>query len=181
MTTTILKTSINGLNVVLRYPKKGDAGQMCDYINKLSKEQTYITWQGEELLLKDEEKYLNEQLKRIENKETVQLLLFVNDKLSGISSIDLGSKIQSHIGNFGISISKEYRGKGMGKLLMKNVLDLAIKNINGLKIITLEVLAENTNAISMYKSFGFEEYGKLPNGNKYKGKYVDDILMFRNV
>ncbi|MEK7075258.1 MAG: GNAT family N-acetyltransferase, partial [Patescibacteria group bacterium] len=162
MKNTILETNLDGLDILLRYPKSGDAKSMCDYINILSKEKTYITWQGEKLKLKDEEKYLNDQLERIKNKETVQLLIFVNNKLSGISSIDLGKRIQSHIGNFGISIAKEFRGKGLGKLLMKNVLDQATTNIRDLKIITLEVFAENKRAMSIYENFGFKKYGKLP-------------------
>ena len=181
MKNTILKTNLNDLDILLRYPKKEDAKLMRDYINILSKEKTYITWQGEKLKLKDEEKYLNDQLKRIKNKETVQLLLFINNKLSGISSIDLGKRIQSHIGNFGISIAKEYRSKGLGRLLMRKVLDQAMLNIKDLKIITLEVFAENTKAIPMYKSFGFKEYGKLPDGNKYKDKFVDDVLMYKTI
>ncbi len=177
----ILKTNLNGLNVLLRYPKQGDAKLMCDYINILSKEKTYITWQGEEIKFTDEQKYLDKQIKRFKSKESVQLLLFVNNNLSGISSIDLGERVQDHIGSFGISILKEFRGMGLGKLLMKNMLEEAIKNLPRLKIITLEVFAENKKAISMYRIFGFEEYGKLPDGNKYKGKFVDDILMYKEI
>lgn len=181
MKDTILKTNLNGLNVLLRYPKQGDAKLMCDYINILSKEKTYITWQGEKIKLTDEQKYLDKQIKRFKSKESVQLLLFVNNNLSGISSIDLGERVQDHIGSFGISILKEFRGMGLGKLLMKNILDEANKNLPRLKIITLEVFADNKKAISMYKSFGFKEYGKLPDGNKYKGKFVDDILMYKKI
>lgn len=172
--------TIDNLDVVVRYPMNGDAKAMCNYINVLSKEKTYITWQGEKLKLEDEEKYLIKQLENIKNNETAQLLLFVNEELTGISSVDLGSKVHSHIGTFGISILKEYRGKGLGKLLMKHVLEEALKNLTKLKIITLEVFAENEKAIIMYKNFGFIEYGRLPNGNKYKGKLVDDILMYKN-
>lgn len=178
---TVYHEIVDCLDIVVRYPQEGDAMVMCDYINILSKEKTYITWQGEKLKLEDEEKYLVKQLKNIKNKETAQLLLFVNNGLAGISSIDLGSKVHSHIGTFGISISKEHRGKGLGRLLMKLVLEEALKNLTKLKIITLEVFAENEKAIEMYKDFGFIEYGKLPKGNKYKGRLVDDVLMFKNV
>ena len=54
-------------NVIIRYPGKSDAKVMCDYINSLSKEKTYITYQGETITLKDEQEYLKDQLKRIKN------------------------------------------------------------------------------------------------------------------
>lgn len=163
-------------NILVRYPEISDIKVMCDYINTLSKEKTYITWQGEEIKLKDEEKYLKSQLEKFKKSQSVQLLLFVDNKLSGISSVDMKERIQSHVGTFGITIIKEHRGKGLGKLLTKLVFD-EVKKLKSLKIITLEVFAENEKAIKMYEKFGFKEYGKLPLGNQYKGKLIDDILM----
>lgn len=177
----VYKEVLDNLNIVIRYPQDRDAKAMCDYINDLSKEKTFITWQGEKIKLEDEKKYLKEQIKRIKNKETVQFLLFINNKLSGVSSVDLLKRINRHIGTFGISIAKEYRGKGLGKLLTKLILAEANRKISGLKIVTLEVFAENLNAIKMYSKFGFKEYGRLPKGNKYKERYVDDILMYKMV
>lgn len=181
MENIIFDGKLDSIEILIRHPKSGDAPAMCDYINALSREKTYITWQGEKIKLSDEEKYLNKQLKRFKKKESVQLLLFANGQLAGISSIDLKERIQNHIGSFGISVAKEFRGKGLGKLLMKHVLDEAVKNLKDLKIITLEVFAENKKAIKMYENFGFKQYGRLPNGNKYKGKFVDDILMNKEI
>lgn len=169
------------LEVIVRYPKNGDAEAMLNYINTISKEKTYIIWQGEQTSLKEEQKYLMNQLEDINKHETVQLLLFVNNELSGISAIGLGKKIKSHVGVFGITISKKYRGKGFGKLLTKLVLKEAVKNLTKLKIVTLEVFTENKKALKMYENFGFIEYGKLPKGNLYKGKLVDDIQMYKNI
>jgi len=157
----------NNLDILIRYPRDGDAKAMRDYINTLSKEKTYITFQGEKITLKDEEKYLKNQLERIKKKETVQLLVFVCGELSGISSIDLKKKIQNHTGIFGISISKKNRNKGLGKLLMKLVFS--------------GVFAENQKALKMYKNFGFIEYGRLPNGIQYKGKFVDNVSMHKKI
>lgn len=180
MKNIVYKGKIDGtLDAVIRYPRDGDVKAMCDYINTLSKEKTYITYQGEQIALKDEEKYLKGQLERINKKETVQLLVFVNDELSGISSIDLGKRIQNHRGGFGITIVNKYRGKGLGKLLMKLILNEASKNLPKLKIVTLEVFAENQKAIKMYKNFGFIRYGRLPKGVQHKSKFVDNILMYK--
>lgn len=93
--------NVGNLDLFVRYPRDGDAKEMRSYINTISKEKTYITWQGEEISLVDEEKYLKNQLERIEKNEIVQLLLFVNGVVSGVSEIHLGAKIKSHTGVFG--------------------------------------------------------------------------------
>ena len=150
----VFNETVNGEEVVIRYPMDGDAPVMCDYINTLSSEKTFIMMQGEQMSLVDEEKYLKGQLEKIEKQETAQLLLFVDGKLAGVAAIDLKDRIKSHIGVFGISLAKEYRGKGLGKLLMKLILEEA-KKLPKLKIITLECFAENEKAQNMYKNFGF--------------------------
>jgi len=177
----LFNEKVNGLNVVVRYPNRGDAVSMLDYINTLSKEKTYITYQGEQLTLEEEKKYLKSQLEKIKSGRTVHLMLFVDGNEAGISSIDLGKGIKGHIGVFGISIAKKYRGMGLGKLLMKLVFEESVKKLKDLKIIVLEVFGPNEKAIEMYKKFGFVESGRLPGGILYKGEYVDDIQMYMKV
>lgn len=55
-----------------------------------------------------------------------------------------------------IVVLKEYRGKGIGKELMKKAEDFTKEK--GLKYLKLIAFAENSNAIGLYKSLGFEDY-----------------------
>ena len=173
--------SDKGNKILIRYPTKDDAQIFCDYINILSKEKTFVRFQGEEVSLEDETKYLNTQLDRISKKQTVELIVFCNNKLIGISSIDMKDKTESHEGVFGISITKEYRGEGIGKKFMQLVLEEAEKNMPQLRIVTLGVFSNNPLAKSMYEKFGFKEHGRLPKGSLHKGEYVDHIYMYKNV
>lgn len=52
-------------------------------------------------------------------------------------------------------IYKEYQGKGLGKTLLENALDVA-KNL-GYNSITLQTNSLLTRALPLYKSFGFKE------------------------
>ena len=173
--------SKKGNKIVICYPTKDDAQIFCDYINALSQEKTFVRFQGETISLKDEIKYLNTQLERIAKKQTVELLVFYNNRLIGISSIDMKDKTESHEGVFGVSIAKKYRGEGIGKKFMQFVLEEAEKNIPQLRIITLGVFGNNSRAKSIYEKFGFKEYGRLPQGSLHKEKYVDHIYMYKNV
>ncbi|MGC9293838.1 MAG: GNAT family N-acetyltransferase [Thermoplasmata archaeon] len=64
-----------------------------------------------------------------------------------------GSEI-SHIAVVGISISKEYKGIGVGTQLMRRLIELSIGRF---KALTLEVFAVNKGSISVYKKLEFFE------------------------
>lgn len=170
-----------GLEVLIRHPKVDDLSAMLEYINTLSKEKTYITFQGEEITEDHEKKYLDALLERIKEKRGVALYALSGGQLVGMSSISLRDRSQSHIGYLGISIKKEYRGKGLGSLLMELTLKEAKNNLVGLKTITLDVYANNPIAPGLYKKFGFKEFGRLPKGIKWREELVDEIMMYKEV
>lgn len=170
-----------GVLVTLRYPKADNLADLLDYINSLSKEKTFVSFQGEQQTPEDEKKYLDERLKRIGNAQTVQLLAFSDNKLIGIASIDLGERVSKHVGNFGISVAKDFRNLGVGSLLIENILKEAKRYLPNLKIITLSVFGNNPIALKMYQKFGFRQYGRLPKAIWHRGRLVDRIYMYCEV
>ncbi|MDO8429284.1 MAG: GNAT family protein [Candidatus Daviesbacteria bacterium] len=167
--------------LIIRYLTKDDAEAMWEYINVLSKEQTFITFQGEQISLEDETKYLIGQLENIKNQKSVQLLVFIEKKMVGVSGIEMKAKIEGHVGKFGISIAKEFRGQGIGKMLMEAVLNEAKANLPALKIVELDVFANNPLAIQLYEKLGFQKFGELPEGVLHRGEYVGHIYMYKRV
>lgn len=173
--------SKNGKPYMIRYPKMEDLDRMLDYMNTISQEQTYISYQGERISREDEEKYLKDILKKIEDKKAVKLVVFSEDEFIGTSDVELENRISSHVGVFGISIADGFRGEGIGKKLMELVLDEAEQNIPGLRIITLGIFSNNPQAYKLYQEFGFEEYGNLPEGVLYKEQYINHLFMFKKL
>lgn len=90
-------------------------------------------------------------------------------------------KIFSHVGVFGITVKKEFRGEGIGKLLMDLTIKEAQKTLKDLRIITLGVFSNNPLAKAIYEKFGFKEYGCLPEGVLHQGKYVDHLYMYKKI
>ena len=170
-----------GNGLIIRYLEVGDVQAMLDYINTMSLEQTFITFQGEQLTFVDEEKFVQSCLDKISKKVGVSLVAFCNEKLAGISAVDRKDKVQSHVGRLGISVSKEFRGEGVGKIILESVITEVKKSMPVLKIINLEVFANNPNAINLYKKVGFKEWGTLPEAIFYKGEYIDEISMYKEV
>jgi RimJ/RimL family protein N-acetyltransferase len=167
--------------IIIRYPNILDVQVMHHYINTLSKEKTYIRFQGEEVTFEEEKDYLDAQLQKISQNKAIMLLSFCNGELVGIAGIDMFDKTEKHVGLFGISISKNFREEGIGSLLMQLTISEAVKNIPFLEIVTLCVFSNNKIGLEMYKKQGFLEYGRLPKGVKLEGGYVDHVMMYKNV
>ena len=173
--------SKTGKKFFIRYLKDGDAEIMRNYINTISKERTFISYQGEQLSLKEEEGFVNPQIERIKEGKCVVLLVFSKNKLGGVANLDLGNRISKHIANLGISLAKDFRDQGIGSKLLETLLNEGKKNLKGMEIVKLTVFSNNARAISLYKKFGFEEYGRLPNGLKLENGYVDQIEMYKRI
>lgn len=171
----------DGREVVFRYPSIEDAALMMDYINTLSKEQTFIRFQGEEITLEQETEWLTKLVKKIEEKAAVQIMGFCNSQLIAVSDIVMLEKAEKHIGGFGITIAKEFRGLGIGKKIMELAINEATKNIPHLKIIILSCFGDNDIALSLYEKMGFKEFGKLPEGLIHKYHKDDHIYMYKKV
>lgn len=173
--------SEKGKEIIIRYPKLDDAKLMWEYINTLSKERTFIGYQGEEISLEEEVAFLTSQLENITKKKGIMLLVISEEKVVGVSAITSKRLIEKHIGVFGISIALEFRGEGIGSKLMELVIKEATENIPELEMITLGVFANNPLAKEMYTKFGFVEYGMLPKGIKLEQGHQDHIFMYKKV
>ena len=174
-------TTKTGKTLTFRYPTIDDLQIITDFINKVSQEKTFIRFQGEILKLEDEEKWLKDVLLKIKNKQKVYLMAFVGDKFIGSSDIELYSLSRKHVGTFGIVLDKDFRGDGIGKILMNLTIEESKKNLKGLKTIVLECFADNIIGQSLYKKMGFKKYGLLPEASFRQGKFVDEILMYKKI
>lgn len=65
---------------------------------------------------------------------------------------------KSHVASITIMVNGEYHSKGIGTLLMKELINLS-DNIIKLKRLELQVFADNERAINLYRKFGFIEEG----------------------
>jgi ribosomal protein S18 acetylase RimI-like enzyme len=80
-----------------------------------------------------------------------------------------------HCGRLGMGIIKEFRGQGIGKMLMEKVIAEARKR--GLIKIELEVFASNLPAVNLYKKFGFQFEGQKMKVRFLDGNFDDVHLM----
>lgn len=174
------KTS-DGTPYLIRYPEENDLQQIWQYINDLSKEKTFINYQGENISLEEERKWLSDAIKKNEENSSLHLFAESSGKIISSSGIEMQGRAQKHLGYIGLSVAKEFKGKGIGKKVMEVIISEGKKNLKELKIIYLDVFGNNPIAINLYKDLGFKEYGKLPGGLLYRGEPADEILMCHEV
>lgn len=77
---------------------------------------------------------------------------------------------------WGVYVREEWRGKGIARVLMSEVLARA-KTVDGLEQILLSVGTKQNVARKLYQSFGFVVYGHEEHTLKVGDEYVDEELM----
>lgn len=83
-----------------------------------------------------------------------------------------------HRGEVAIMVRTDYQGKGIGKELMRRVVGLS-DNYLMLTRLDLTYMEGNDNAGKLYRSFGFEEEGRIRKAVSLNGEYKDEIIMGR--
>ncbi|MEH2231801.1 MAG: GNAT family N-acetyltransferase [Nostoc sp.] len=69
-------------------------------------------------------------------------------------------------------VQQEYRGKGIGKLLLNELIERA-KTIKDIEILLLDIVKSNFLAKPLYLSLGFQIYGTEKRAYKYNNQYFD--------
>ena len=170
----------NGNKIYLRPPQLNDLSQILAFINSLADEDVMIK-SAQKYTIEEEKKYLQDILEKIENKKMVCLYAFdKKDNFLGSTSIEKQRGRSNHIGLLGIALAKSARGKGLGKIMMHQIIDFAKDELDINQII-LNCFVKNLAAINLYKSLGFIQYGYLPSAYRYKEEYVDQVNFYKNI
>ncbi|MGD6817406.1 N-acetyltransferase family protein [Metabacillus sp. 84] len=164
------------MKTTIRLATQADAYKMTRYIKKILGETPYMISEASEYepSIEDEEYWI---------KQTYQdggmiLLAFSGRSLVGMLNVNRQKRNRrNHVCSFGISVTKNHQGSGIGKELMRRMIDWC-KNERGLEKITLEVFSNNDIAIQLYEKLGFIEEGRMQKEIRYEtGEYADMITM----
>ena len=82
-----------------------------------------------------------------------------------------------HRAEFGISVEKAYWGFGIGRALTLACIECAKKA--GFSQVELDVVADNSRAVSLYESVGFREYGRNPRGFRSRVSGWQELVLMR--
>jgi len=116
--------------------------------------------------------------KRLENSENIILVAWDNGKAIAMAAAyrEEGEKV-SHIAYiWGVYVGAIYRGQGIGKKLLKDLLK-EIDEIGGIEKINLNVNTTQQSAVQLYENVGFKIIGTLHKELKIDGEYFDEHIM----
>lgn len=169
----------DGTQVIFRSLEENDAQKFIDYCNQIFSTSDYVITEPDEFLPDLENK--KNWIKSFDGKAgAISIVVEFDNKIIG--NIDFRNKANrrriQHRGEFGMGVLREWRGKGVGKLLVQKLIQWAKQEGNPVEKIELMVLAENIPAIRLYKSLGFVEEGRVSREVKLsEGRYIDGISM----
>jgi len=139
----------SGVSLTLRPLVSTDYKALCAFFKALPSEDL--------IFLKErisDPKVIRRWCKKIDHGHTLHLLAFADKKIVGLASLnqDLGGW-KRHIGRFNVHTLPEYRGKGIGRKMVNEIIDVARQC--GLMWLEAELFDKQQAAIKMFGLLGF--------------------------
>lgn len=108
-----------------------------------------------------------------------RFVAFSNSKVVAHIRVVSGKSIHKHRAQLlSLVVIPQMRRKGIATKLVEFV----IKSLSGKKsLLILEVDENNLAAIKLYKKLGFEKYGLLKKASIVRGKFVNNVLMEKEI
>jgi RimJ/RimL family protein N-acetyltransferase len=153
----------DGREALLRNGEASDGAAVYEVFNLTHAETDYLLSYPDENSLDPEQeaKYLQE---KADSADGIEIIAVLDGRPVGMAGIEpVGKKYKvKHRADFGISILKDYWGLGLGRALAAACIQCAREA--GYAQLELNAVAENENALNLYRSLGFVEYGRNPKG-----------------
>ena len=153
----------DGRHCLLRSCTAQDGQAMLEIFNRTHEETDFLLSYPDEntFTVQQESEFLAQ---KAASENEIEILAFVDGVLAGTAGISaIGRKYKvCHRAEFGISIVQDSWHLGIGKALTESCISCARQA--GYRQLELDVVADNTNAMTLYKSFGFTEFGRNPKG-----------------
>lgn len=171
-------TAKDGKKVILRTPKWEDLDDFMEFINSLVEEGADII-RDKKVTRDQEADWLGRKLALLEKGEEFDLVAEVEGKVIALSELQRKRGCSNHVGGIAIGISKNYRDIGIGTQLLNSLIEQA--KTMGLKMLTIEAFSTNKIAIHVYEKVSFKETGRIPKLFYRNGKYIDEVIMVKDM
>ena len=171
----------NGKILIIRPAVPTDAAEIIDFLNMAAGESDNITFgPGDFGKNIEQEKSFLKSLQ--DSKNSIMVVGIVNGQgIISVSDISGGNRPRTeHCTSFGITVAKKLWRQGVGTAVLTYLIDWA-RNTQIIRKINLSVRTDNSGAIVLYKSFGFEQQGVMTREMLIDGIFIDTIEMGKNI
>lgn len=166
----------DGTQVILRPMKKGDGEKLLEFFNNLQPRA--------KLFLKDDvsdPKVIQDWEDNLDFSRTIPILAFQDDKIIGNATLHRNSRGWArHVGEIRIVTAHEYRRKGLGYLLTREIFFIAQKL--RVDMVMAQVMSIQEDAISVFEKLGFTKEAVLKNAvMDMKNKKHDLVILTQDI
>lgn len=170
----------SGTEYEIRKVKVSDAQSILDYLDQVAMDSDNLTFGPGEMTisLENEVAYL-EKLKTAKN-EVMYVAIHNNRVISCLSYAGGHRQRTQHVGEFGVSVIKDYWHQGIGKEMILQLFKWAEESEYCEKI-NLRVREDNLHAIALYEKLGFKKEGLILKDMKIKGEYINCLFMGKSI
>ena len=168
----------DGRKCVLRNGTEQDGPAVTEVFNRTHGQTDYLLSYPEEnsFTAEQEARFLKE---KTESKNEIEILAEIDGEVvgtAGIESVGKKEKVK-HRAEFGISVDRDCWRLGIGRALTTACVECA--KAAGYSQLELNVVAANANAIALYESVGFIEYGRNPRGFRSRLTGWQELVLMR--
>jgi len=168
----------DGRTCTLRNGTEQDGQALLDIFNLTHAQTDFLLTYPEEstYTVEEEAEFLKQ---KTESTDEIEILAELDGAVVGTAGIECVARKEKtrHRAEFGISVDKSYWGLGIGRALTEACMECA--KSAGYVQVELKAVAENKNALALYKSAGFVEYGRNPKGFRSRMSDWQELVLMR--
>ena len=168
----------DGRTCTLRNGTEQDGQALLDIFNLTHAQTDFLLTYPEEstYTVEEEAEFLKQ---KTESTDEIEILAELDGAVVGTAGIECVARKEKtrHRAEFGISVDKSYWGLGIGRALTEACIECA--KSAGYVQVELKAVAENKNALALYKSAGFVEYGRNPKGFRSRMSDWQELVLMR--
>jgi len=166
----------SGTSVTIRPMVKEDADKLHAFFSRVPRE--------DRLFLRDDvsiRDVIDSWIQELDYRKVLPLVAEVGGNIVGDATLHRRTfGWTSHVGKVRLVIDKDYRGKGLGTVLIEELIDIAKKA--GLEQLVAELMSNQTGALSAFKRLGFDKEAVFFNYVKDQvGEERNLVVMIKNL
>ena len=163
------------MEIKIREIEVEDYKELLDFMKKVKGETNFLRGYPNEIKMSYEDE--KEHIKKVKSSETSNYFVVMkNNKIIGCIGFNGNTaRKMKHYGTIGISVLKEYWGRGIATALLEKLISWAKEK--GIKKINLDVFENNKRAIKLYEKFGFKLEGCIEDGI-FDGENYINLLVY---
>jgi ribosomal protein S18 acetylase RimI-like enzyme len=166
----------SGTSVTIRPMVKEDADKLYAFFSRVPRE--------DRLFLRDDvsiRDVIDSWTQELDYRKVLPLVAEVGGNIVGDATLHRRTfGWTSHVGKVRLVIDRDYRGKGLGTVLIEELIDIAKKA--GLEQLVAELMSNQTGALSAFKRLGFDKEAVFFNYVKDQmGEERNLVVMIKNL